>query len=143
MGNIMRMNGSRVILLTKAKLIARITENEKKHIAAYNQAVKAYKIEALKQLVELTKAVKAGDMSLRLNLTTPVDNRKNYAKIREMFEWDNRDEIELEQQEFNEYVLDETEYARHAQMSNSMYLQVLSDAPVRAAGTTTRKSRKK
>jgi hypothetical protein len=140
MGNIMRMNGSRVILLTKAKLIARITENEKKHIAAYNQAVKAYKIEALKQLAELTKSAKTGDMSLRLNLTTPVDNRKNYAKIREMFEWDNRDEIELEQQEFNEYVLDETEYARHAQMSNSMYLQVLSDAPqVRAAGSKSKK----
>lgn len=133
MGNIMRMNGSRVIQLTKAKLIARITENEKKHIAAYNQAVKAYKVEALKQLAELTKAAKTGDTSLRLNLTTPVDNRKNYAKIREMFEWDNRDEIELEQQEFNEYVLDETEYARHAQMSNSMYLQVLSDAPTARA----------
>ena len=140
MGNIMRMNGSRVILLTKAKLIARITENEKKHIIAYNQAVKAYKIEALKQLAELTKAAKSGDLSLRLNLTTPVDNRKNYSKIREMFEWDNRDEIELEQQEFNEYVLDETEYARHAQMSNSMYLQVLSDTPqLRAAGKSKKK----
>ncbi len=143
MGNIMRMNGSRMILLTKAKLIARITENEKKHIAAYNQAVKAYKLEALKQLAELTKSAKTGDMSLRLNLTTPVDNRENYAKIREMFEWDNRDEIELGQQEFNEYVLDETEYARHAQMSNSMYLQTLSETQVRAAGATTRKSRKK
>ena len=118
----MGMNGSRAVLLTKAKLIARINENEKKHIIAYNQAVKAYKIEALKQLAELTKDAKSGIMSLRLNLITPVDNRKNYMKIREMFEWDNRDEIELEEQEFNEYVLDETEYSKHVHTSNSIYL---------------------
>ena len=32
------------------------------------------------------------------------------------------EEVELTQQEFNEYILDETEAARHAFLSNSMYL---------------------
>lgn len=144
MGNYMRMNGSRQITVNKAKLIAKIKENKEAHIKAYAKAVIAYKREALAQLGELTKKAKSGDMTLYLNLTTPVDNRENYDKIVAMFDWDVAEEVTLEQNEFNEYVQDETEFARHAQMSNSMYLQVLSDAPqVRAAGATTRKSKKK
>ena len=61
-------------------------------------------------------------MTVRLSLTTPVDNRKNYDKIIDMFDWDVNEEVELEQSEFNEYIQDETEFARHALMSNSMYL---------------------
>lgn len=40
-----------------------------------------------------------------------------------MFNWEVETEVELEQQEFNEYVQDETEFARQASMSNSMYLR--------------------
>ena len=122
MGEYMRRNGTRTIKVKKADLIARIEENKATHIAAYAKAVEAYKKEALKQLVDLTKKVENGDLNIRLNLTTPVDNRKNYDKIIDMFNWEVEDIVELEQSEFNEYVQDETEFARHALMSNSMYL---------------------
>ena len=122
MGEYMRRNGSRTIKVKKADLIARIEENKETHIVAYAKAVEAYKKEALKQLAELTKRVENGDMTVKLNLTTPVDNRKNYDKIIDMFNWEVEDIVELEQSEFNEYVQDETEFARHAMMSNSMYL---------------------
>jgi HAMP domain-containing protein len=122
MGEIMRRTGSRTVKVNKAKLIAKIKENKEAHIIAYAKAVDAYKKEALKQLAELTKKVEAGDMSIRLNLTTPIDNVKSYDKILDIFEWEIDDEVELEQKEFNEYVQDETESARHAMMSNSMYL---------------------
>jgi hypothetical protein len=122
MGEFMRRTGSRTIKVNKAKLIAKIKENKDAHIVAYGKAVIAYKNEAIKQLTEITKKVNDGDMTVRLSLTTPVDNRKNYDKIIDMFDWEVEDEVELEQQEFNEYVQDETEFARHALMSNSMYL---------------------
>ena len=118
----MRRTGSRTIKVNKAKLIEKIKENKEAHIIAYGKAVIAYKKEALKQLSELTKLANDGNMTLKLNLTTPVDNRKNYDKIIDMFNWEVESEVELEQQEFNEYVQDETEFARHALMSNSMYL---------------------
>jgi len=118
----MRRTGSRTIRVKKADLIAKIKTNKETHIKAYAKAVVAYKKEALKQLAEMTKKVKAGEMVIYLNLTTPVDNRKNYDKIIDMFNWEVDEIVELEQSEFNEYVQDETEFARHALMSNSMYL---------------------
>jgi len=122
MGEIMRRTGTRTVKVNKAKLIAKVKENKEAHIVAYAKAVEAYKKEALKQLAELTKRVEAGDTSIRLNLTTPIDNVKSYDKILDIFEWEIDAEVELEQKEFNEYVQDETESARHAMMSNSMYL---------------------
>ena len=122
MGNYMRQNGSRVMTVKKADLIARINENKEAHIIAYAKAVEAYKAEALKQLTNLTDEVNNGSLKIKLSLTTPVDNRNNYDKIIAMFEWDVLEAVELSQEEFNEYILDETEAARHAFLSNSMYL---------------------
>ena len=118
----MRQNGTRTIKVVKAKLIEQIIENKEAHIIAYAKAVEAYKKEALKQLSELTERVENGALDIKLKLTTPVDNRENYDKIVGMFEWDIDSEVELTQQEYNEYILDETESARHALMSNTAYL---------------------
>jgi len=118
----MRRNGNRIIKVKKADLIAKIQENKAKHIEAYAKAVIAYKKEALKQLTDLIQKVEGGDMKVRLELTTPVDNKDNYDKIIDMFNWEVEDIVELEQSEFNEYVQDETDFARIALHSNSMYL---------------------
>ncbi len=122
MGEMMRRTDSRTIKVNKANLISKIKENKLAHEKAYANAVVAYKKEALRQLGEITKLVEVGNMTIRLNLTTPVDNRKNYDKIIDMFTWEVEDVVELEQSEFNEYIQDETEFARHALMSNQMYL---------------------
>ena len=87
----MRRNGNRIIKVKKAELIAKILENKAQHIESYGKAVIAYKKEALKQLADITKKVEAGDMKVRLNLTTPVDNSENYDKIIEMFKWEVED----------------------------------------------------
>ena len=118
----MRRNGNRIIKVKKSDLIAKIQENKERHIESYEKAVIAYKKEALKQLAEITKKVEEVDMKVRLELTTPIDNRDNYDKIIDMFNWEVEDIVELEQSEFNEYVQDETDFARIALHSNSMYL---------------------
>jgi enoyl reductase-like protein len=115
-------NGSRTVQISKSKLIEKIRENKKNHIESYEKAVIAYKKKALTQLEELKIAAENGDIKLRLDLTTPIDNSKHYDSIIEMFEWEERDSVELSQQEFNEYVQDKTESSRIASMSNSMYL---------------------
>jgi enoyl reductase-like protein len=115
-------NGSRTVQISKSKLIEKIRENKKNHIESYEKAVIAYKKKALTQLEELKIAAENGDIKLRLDLTTPIDNSKHYDSIIEMFEWEERDSVELSQQEFNEYVQDKTESSRIASMSNTMYL---------------------
>jgi hypothetical protein len=117
----MMRNGNRIIKVKKIDLIAKIKENKKNHIVEYKQAVIAYKKEALKQLKDLTEKAKSGEMNLNLKLVTPVDNSENYDKVLSMFEWEVEDFVELDQQEFNEYVNDETSFAVHAKMLNSTY----------------------
>ena len=118
----MSRNGSRMVQISKSKLIDKIKENKENHIASYEKAVIAYKKKALKQLAELTTEVEDGSLEIRLDLTTPVNNAEHYDSIIEIFEWEERDSVELSQQEFNEYVQDKTESARFAAMSNTMYL---------------------
>lgn len=117
----MRQFGSRKINVKKVDLINKIRENKKNHIVEYEKAIVAYKEEALKQLVELTKKVNDGALNIQLNLVTPVNNSENYDKIVEMFEWEVNDVVELEQKEFIEYVQDETDFAIQAKFSNSAY----------------------
>lgn len=117
----MMRNGNRTIKVKKSDLIAKIKENKKNHVVEYKQAVIAYKKEAMKQLKDLTERAKSGEMNLQLKLVTPVDSSENYDKILSMFEWEVEDIVELDQQEFNEYVNDETAFAVQAKFLNSTY----------------------
>jgi hypothetical protein len=41
-----------------------------------------------------------------------------------MFDWEINESVTLSQSEFNEYILDETSFAREAKMMNSSYLSL-------------------
>lgn len=117
----MRHTGSRTIKVNKEKLIAQIKLNKENHIIEYDKAIVAYKEEALKQLKKQIKRVEEGALDAKLELITPIKNAENYDKIIEMFEWEVEEVVELEQNEFNEYVQDETEFAMQAKFSNTFY----------------------
>jgi len=117
----MRHLGNRQIKVAKNDLIKKVKENKKEHVVEYKRAVIDYKIEALKQLEQLTEEVNDGSLIIQLSLITPIDNSENYDKIVQMFEWEVEDEVVLTQQEFNEYIFDETDFARSAKFSNTAY----------------------
>jgi hypothetical protein len=119
----MRTLGSRKINVKKDKLIETIKENKTNHIVEYEKAVVAYKEEALCQLSELTGRVNAGELDVKLDLITPINNVDNYDKIIQMFDWEVNEVVELEQDEFREYVQDETDFAVSAKFSNSAYFK--------------------
>lgn len=118
----MRHMGNRKIRVDKDKLIAKIKENKKNHIEEFAKAVVAYKEEALRQLNILTEKVDKGALNIKLDLISPVDNSENYDKIIQMFEWEVAEFVELEQNEFLEYVQDETQFALDAKFSNMSYI---------------------
>lgn len=117
----MMRRGSRTIKVNKQKLINQIKENKERHIEEYKEAKIFYKEEALKQLMNLKSRVDANHLDIRLDLVTPIDNSDNYDKIIQMFEWEVNEEVELEQNEFIEYVQDETDFAVTAKFSNQAY----------------------
>ena len=117
----MMRHGNRTIKVNKNQIIEKIKENKAAHIEAYNHAVIAYKEEALKQLAELTQKAQDGDIKIRLNLITPIDNSERYDEVLEMFQWEVDEVVELEQSEFTDYVQDQIEFAKIAKVSNSAY----------------------
>lgn len=118
----MRHHGNREISVNKDELIEKIRENKEIHIQEYEKAVIAYKEEALRQLEILMGKVQEGDTKVRLELTSPIDNRENYDKVIEMFEWEVEHVVKLQQDEFREYVQDETDFAVRAKISNTAYM---------------------
>jgi HPt (histidine-containing phosphotransfer) domain-containing protein len=112
---------SRTVKISKTQLLAKIKANKEAHIVDYNEAVEAYKEEALKQLAELIEEAEAGDLEIELSLVTPIDNTEKYNEIIQLFEWEINDEVELTKNEFDEYVLDKSNFATHALYTNSTY----------------------
>jgi len=116
-----RRNGNRTITVKKLALIEQLKTNKVKHIKEYEEAVIAYKEEALLQLASQVQRVEEGSLDARLNLVTPINNSGEYDKVISMFDWEINEDVELEQDEFNEFVLDEFEFARDAKFANTMY----------------------
>jgi hypothetical protein len=117
----MHQRHNRTIRISKEKLIEKIKENKLNHVKEYDEAVLAYVIEANKQLKDAKKNLDKGNLQIQLQLTTPINRADEYDKVVNMFEWELDSEIELTQNEFNEYVHDENSSAQTAKYANSFY----------------------
>jgi hypothetical protein len=118
----MRLNAdSRVINVNKLDLIKQIENNKAKHLLEYSAAVEAYKAEAQKQITEQQAKLDKGELDIKISLTRPIDKSDEYDKLITVFNWEIKNEVELSQGEFNEYVLDETSFAKEARFSNTFY----------------------
>jgi hypothetical protein len=114
---------SRIINVNKSDLIEKIKANKQQHIIDYQQALIDYKEEALKQLKFLLKKANNGDTNIRLNLIQPVDKTEEYDKLILMFTMEVETIVQLESREFNQYVHDDTDFAREAKFANSSYFK--------------------
>ena len=112
----------RTIIVDKKKLIAQIKKNKEEHIKEYNKAVDAYRIEAAKQLTQLRERLEEGELTLKLDLVTPVNIEDQYDSLVNMFEWDKSKTVELNTSEYKEYIENKTDFAVRASLSNTAYL---------------------
>lgn len=112
---------SREIRVKKNELIDKIKENKAEHIKDYKLAVIAYAEKAAKVLAEQLLELEKGSLNISISLVSPVDKSYEYDKIIKTFEWEVEEYVTLSQQEFNQYVLDETQFAIQAKFMNSTY----------------------
>lgn len=117
----MHQHHSRTILIDKKNLIEKIKENKLAHIKEFDDAVVAYAIEAKKQIKQMSKDVENGKLDIKLQLTTPINRASEYDKVIEMFNWEIAENVELTQEEFNEYIHDETSSSKSAKFANAFY----------------------
>lgn len=114
------------IKVNKAKLIEKIRENKENHQKEFKEAVEAYKKEAMEQLDKQVKKLANGDTDLSLDLVTPEDKTREYDKLITLFEWELEETVLLTQSEFNQYIMDETDFAVLAKLRNTTYISKFS-----------------
>ena len=112
---------NRQVNIKTEQVINALKENKEKHIVEYAKAKEAYKLEGLEQLRKIEADLADGQHRLQLNLIEPIDRTDQFDDYILMFESEIKTEIELDTDEFNNYVLDKQ--GQRASLSNRTYLQ--------------------
>lgn len=113
------------IKIDRFQLLGIVKENQTTHIAEYLESVEDYKAAALKLAQENLKLAKTGDLSsiakIRSLPQKPVSYESNYTRAIRMLELSVEDVIDIEEDVFNQLVLDEWSWKQSFAVSNSLY----------------------
>lgn len=114
------------VRVKKAELLAALEKNREQHHAIFLEAVDGYEKEAERLLEEhldrlRDSAGKSKPMLLRIFLDAPSDHTEDYDAAISMLQWSEDDTVEIDQQTFRNYVLDDWQWKRQFLASNSYY----------------------
>lgn len=110
-------------VMKKKDLIEVIKSNRKAHRAQFEKAFEGYCVMLREQLEKMLKAVKARKpVSTYISLVAPRDQTVDYERILAMLDRTINETVELTEEEFQQYVLDQWEWTAAVTASNSFYL---------------------
>lgn len=124
MQNIKR-NVMNAIKMKRVELLIIVRENMAKHVTEYLEAVEDYKKLVLKQSLDNLDMAKTGDLDTFSRIKSvpsrPNSYESSYRRAVRMLELSIEDVIEIEEDVFNQLVLDEWSWKHSFVASNSMY----------------------
>lgn len=111
-------------VIEKKKLLDIIRANKTEHRDTYEAAKKAYKQKGIELLERLIGRLRDGNtLKPHLDLPIPEDHTEDYDRAIQMLVLDSRENIELNEQEFRQFVQDEWDWKRQWQFSTSSYVE--------------------
>lgn len=111
------------IKVKKAELLSKLRANRATHSAQFDRAAKGYRKRVIAELTSRLKDARAGKLpQLFFNLPMPVDQTKAYDRAIGMLELSVDDVIELEEHDYQQYVLDEWSWSAQTTATNSFYV---------------------
>ena len=115
----------RSVKVNKTELMKVLQENKKKHIKDFEESVKDYKKAALKVAKEHVELAKTGDLDqiakIRAMPQRPTSYEDSYNRAIRMMEMSIDENIELEEQIFNQLVLDEWSWKHSFTATGALY----------------------
>ena len=115
----------RSVKINKKELLLIVRENKQKHVKEYNESVEDYKSAAVKVAAEHVELAKTGELSkiakIKAMPSAPVSYEKEYDRAIRMLELSVEKEIEVEEDVFNQLVLDEWAWKHQFVASASLY----------------------
>lgn len=124
MNNLQR-NVMNAIKMNRVELLAIVRDNKTKHISEFTEATEDYKNLVLRITSNNAKIGKSGNLEEFKKLVSipsaPVSYEDSYKRAIRMLELSVEDIIEIEEDIFNQLVLDEWSWKRSFSASNTMY----------------------
>ena len=124
----MRLEGRNVmrdVKMNKDELLAIVRENKEKHIREYNEAVEDYKKAAVKLAQENLELANTGDLDkisrIKSLPSKPSSYEDSYTRAIRMLELSVEAIIEIEEQIFNQLVLDEWQWKHNFAVASALY----------------------
>lgn len=113
------------VKLNKTELLQIVRDNLVKHLAAYEESVADYKTAVLKIATDNLKLAKTADpkkfKDMRMSPTSPTSYENSYNRAIRMLELSVDDVVELEDDVFNQLVLDEWQWKASFTASSASY----------------------
>jgi hypothetical protein len=123
-----RRNAMRSVKVNKAELLTVLQDNKKKHVKEYEESVKDYKKAAIKVAKEHVDLAKTGDLDkiakIRAMPQRPTSYEDSYNRAIRMMEMSVEDVVELEEQIFNQLVLDEWSWKTAFTATGALYKSI-------------------
>lgn len=113
------------IKMNRVSLLDIVRTNQAKHVSEFNEATEDYKVLVLQLAQANLKLAKTGDLAQFKNMkgvpSAPTSYEKDYGRAIRMLELSVEDIIEVEEDVFNQLVLDEWQWKNHFTASNTLY----------------------
>lgn len=123
--NNLERNVMNAIKMKRLELLEIVSANKEKHIADFVEAIADYKALVLKISTANLKLAKTGDLEEFKNMkptpAAPVSYEDSYKRAVRMLELSVDDIIEVEEDVFNQLVLDEWHWKRTFSAGNAFY----------------------
>ena len=111
------------VRVKKQSLLEILQANQKKHRAAFEEAIANYRKLAIELLDQSLEAARNGQkFRMHFQLIEPQDMTKEYSRAIRMLEMHVEDDIELSNQEFRNYVEDNWTWSQQWKTSNRAYI---------------------
>ena len=111
------------VTVDKTELLAALRENRTGHRSAFEDAQKGWRETVIEQLDEMLQFARNGQkMRFQFSLPEPEDHTKDYDRVIRMVEMEVNHEIEIAEQDFRAYVMDDWDWMAQWSGSNSMYV---------------------
>ena len=116
-------NGMSNVTCKKAEILAALRKNRDAHRDIFLAAQNGYRKEVIAELEKSLKDAREGrNVQTTIELEAPEDHTKAYDRIIRMLEMSVKDEIEVSELQFQQYVLDDWTWKFHFASNSARYV---------------------
>lgn len=112
------------VTVNKERLLEALRTNKKEHREVFLKAQEGYRAKVIEVLDQRLKDAREGNqIDLMFRLPEPRDYTEEYEQAIQMTEWSVGDEVEISQDDFRRYVLNDWEWKHQFVASTQAYVR--------------------